>query len=216
MLLQNLAEGATFGTFSPDGQRLAVVAGKIASIWDVRTRELLATLEGHEGAIAQAAFSPDGKQIVTGGQDHQGLLWEAATGKVLALFAGHTGAITHVAISPDGKLVATGSADGTVRVWPADLLSAARQRLPRQLTAAERERYAVAAPGAAPPAPVAPTVVPPPGAKLQPLLSGPRRREGLRKALPADQARDGLTALRRDYAGTAQALEAAALLAKLP
>jgi WD40 repeat protein len=165
MHLQNLAGGATFGTFSPDGGRLAVVAGKVASIWDVRTRELVATLEGHEEAIARASFSPDGKQIVTGGQDHQALLWESATGKVLALFVGHTGAITQVAISPDGKLVATGSTDGTVRVWPADLLSAARQRLPRQLTAAERERYVVAAPGAVSPASVAPSVVPPPGAK---------------------------------------------------
>src|SRR5262249_39102294 len=126
------------------------------------------------------------------------------------------------------KLVATGSADGTARVWPADLVSAARRRLPRQLTPAERERYAAPAPGAAPPAPVVPFVLPPPGARAQSLLTGPhrlapareaeatRRLEGLRAGIPAEQARAGLTALRRDYPGTSQALAAAGMLAKLP
>jgi WD40 repeat protein len=208
-----------------------MLMGKIATVWDVRTRRLLATLEGHEGAITRAVFSADGKRIVTGGDDRQALLWDVATGKPLALFTGHTAAVTHVVISPDGRRVATASADGTARVWPADLLSAARQRLPRQLTPAERERYAIPAPGAGAPAPPRPPVVlPPPGATVQALLSGPRRLPAAEEAAatkrlaelrklagaPADQVRAGLTALRRDYPGTAPALEAAALLAKLP
>jgi WD40 repeat protein len=224
ILIRDLPGPATFAAFSPDGRRLAVAAGHIAHIWEVQTRRLLATLEGHEGAVVRAAFSPDGKRVVTGGRDQLALLWEADTGKTLALFSGHAGAVTHVAVSPDGKLVATGSEDGTARVWPADLVSAARGRLPRQLTPAERQRYVVGGP---PPART-PTVLPPPGDTPQALLSGPRRLpaaeeataarrlEELRKSPAGAGVREGLIALGRDYPGTAQALEAAALLAKLP
>src|SRR5262249_8064518 len=73
-----------------------------------------------------------------------------------------------------------------------------------------------------------PTVLPAPGEKA--LLSGPRRLpapeeatagrrlEALRKQVGrvAERARAGLVGLRLDYPGTRQALEAAALLAKLP
>jgi WD40 repeat protein len=229
LLIQDLS-GFASGTFSPDGRRLALVGSKIVYIWDLQTRLRLATLQGHEAGVVRAVFSRDGKLIVTGGRDNQALLWDASTGKTLALFSGHTGAVTHVAFSPDGRSVATGSEDGTVRVWPADLVSAARGRLPRQLTAQERERYAVAAGNAvAPEAQIAaPTVLPPPGKTAQPLLSGPRRLAAaeeatanrrlahLRKQAGEAAAREGLIALRRDYPGTAQALEAAALLTKLP
>jgi WD40 repeat protein len=223
MLLRDLAGPATFAAFSPDGRRLAVVAGHIVYVWEVQTRRLLATLEGHEAGVLRAAFSPDGKRVVTGGRDQLALLWEADTGKTLALFSGHAGAVTHVAVSPDGKLVATGSEDGTARVWPADLVSAARARLPRQLTPEERQRYVVGGP---PPART-PTVLPPPGETAQALLSGPRRLPAAKEAAAAQRleelrkgggpgVREGLVALGRDYPGTAQALEAAALLAKLP
>jgi WD40 repeat protein len=221
MVLNEIPGQATLGVFSPDGKRLLVVVGKIAYLWDLQTRRHLATLEGHEGGIVQAAFSPDGKRILTGGHD-QTLLWDAGTGQTLDWFDGHSGTVTHVAFSPDGRLVATGGEDGTVRIWPADRVSAARQRLPRLLTAAERERYAV---GTAKPAPRLPTVMPPPGETASALLSGPRKLSAddeaaankrlaqLRKGGTA--AREELIALRRDYPGSAQALEAAALLAKL-
>jgi WD40 repeat protein len=163
LLIQNLPGGAVLGAFSPDGQRLAVIAGKVVYQWDLRTRQRLATLEGHEAAVVRVVFSRDGKQVLTGSQDRNALLWDAATGRTLALFSGHTAAVTHVALSPDGRRAATGSDDGTVRLWPADLVSAARQRLPRQLTQAERERYAVAVAGVSPAPAPEPTVMPPPG-----------------------------------------------------
>jgi WD40 repeat protein len=141
--IDDLPAPARFAAFSSDGRRLAVVMGRFVYIWDLQTGERLAVLEGHEGDVVRVAFSPDGKQIVTGGRDQQALLWDAATGKTLALFTGHSGAVTHVAFSPTGTQVATGSEDGTIRIWPADLAAAVRQRLPRQLHPAERQRYAI-------------------------------------------------------------------------
>jgi WD40 repeat protein len=233
-LYDNFPSGASFGAFSPDGRRLLIVAEKTAYVWDATTRTLLATLQGNEDGIVTAAFSADGKQIVTGARDSTAMLWDAASGKTLALYTGHTAPVHLVAFSPDGKRVATGSEDGTARIWPADLVAVARGRLPRQLTAKERERYALPAPGAPLAKEVVPSVIPAPGPEgAVPLAAGPRtlpaadetratqRLEQLRARVSqpgGDRAkiREDLLALRRDYPGTRQVLAAATLLGQLP
>jgi len=69
--------------------------------------------------VTSVAFSPEGRYLLTGSDDHQARLWEAATGKLVRLFAGHTGAVDSVAFSPDGQYVLTGSEDKTARLWEA-------------------------------------------------------------------------------------------------
>ncbi len=41
-------------------------------VWDIRSREPLATYKGHAGAVLKAKFSPDGKLIASG--DELGVL----------------------------------------------------------------------------------------------------------------------------------------------
>jgi len=65
------------------------------------------------------AFSPDGKQVVSGSGDDTVRLWDAATGAPLQTLEGHTGWVSSVAFSPDGKQVVSGSGDDTVRLWDA-------------------------------------------------------------------------------------------------
>lgn len=67
----------------------------------------LQTLEGHTDYVYSVAFSPDGKQIVSGSWDNTVRLWDAATGAVLQILEGHTSYVNSVAFSPDGNMLPT-------------------------------------------------------------------------------------------------------------
>jgi hypothetical protein len=103
-------------------------------------------LLGHEDAVYSAAFSPDGKRIVTASFDQTARLWDAESGKQIgAPLVGHEveGYVHSAAFSPDGKRIVTASFDQTARLWDAfattqELVSAAKAVIPRCLTAEQR------------------------------------------------------------------------------
>jgi WD40 repeat protein len=76
-------------------------------------------IRGHTDSVRSAAFSPDGKLIVTGSFDHTARVWDASTGESLRELRGHTNKVNSAAFSPDGKFVVTASDDNTARVWDA-------------------------------------------------------------------------------------------------
>jgi WD40 repeat protein len=130
--------------FSPDGRLLATAsADQTACLWDAHTGAELAVLRGHERALQAVAFSQDGRCIVTAAADHTARVWDAASGKELFTLTGHQGPVASAVFSPDGTRALTASADGTARVWPLDPLPLALARKARDLTAKERERFAI-------------------------------------------------------------------------
>jgi len=81
---------------------------------------LLRSYYGHFGYVYTVSWSPDGKNIASGSEDHTVHLWNASTGAdILYTYSNHTDAVHAVAWSPDGTLIASGSNDKTVQVWKA-------------------------------------------------------------------------------------------------
>jgi WD40 repeat protein/tRNA A-37 threonylcarbamoyl transferase component Bud32 len=115
--------------FRSDGKRIVTGSyDNTAKVWEVPSakpeggagtgRELL-TLKGHANWVLSAAWSPDGKWIVTGGFDHTAKVWDAGTGRELLTLNGHTSSVRSAAWSPDGKWIVTGGFDHTAKVWDA-------------------------------------------------------------------------------------------------
>lgn len=107
-------------SFRPDGLALLVgCEGKsTARIFDLERMRFDGELKGHDLGLAQTAWSPDGKWLLTVSADRTGRLWNAATGARIAELRGHEGFLLACEFSADSKQALTTSwQDRTSRVW---------------------------------------------------------------------------------------------------
>jgi WD40 repeat protein len=69
--------------------------------------------------VRDAAFSPDGKTVLTWGDDGTARLWSAADGTPRGRPVRYGGRVLAAAFGPDGQRVLTISVDdGMARLWP--------------------------------------------------------------------------------------------------
>ena len=60
-------------------------------VWDVATKECVATLEGHTSTVSAVCSLGDGSRIASGSDDKTVRVWDVATKECVATLEGHTG-----------------------------------------------------------------------------------------------------------------------------
>lgn len=122
--------------FSPDGRRVFTsTRGPFTLewgtyLWDAQTGQRLRTFCDDKAKadkrdlsnlslVTAAAFSADGRRLVTGSMGKEAIIWDAATAEKLHTLRGHRYWVTCVAFSPDGKQVASGGGDYCAILWDA-------------------------------------------------------------------------------------------------
>ncbi|KAF9957305.1 hypothetical protein BGZ72_001943 [Mortierella alpina] len=105
--------------FSLKGDNIAAISedGTRVMIWSTETAESRHILESNGEEYLDAAFSPQGDLIATGGRDQMVRLWDVETGVCRGSMSGHSGIIRSVAFSLDGRHIASSGDDTRVRLW---------------------------------------------------------------------------------------------------
>jgi WD40 repeat protein len=145
---------------SPNGDLVASCAKGILHLWDVASGKDIRSWVADTQGVHRFAFSPDGKILVTGGQDKVIHVWEVATGKELRSLRGHQDEVEKLLFSPDGRILTSvgctvevfKQADRISRIWHSnntvhvwDFASGKEIRqlvVPREEATSKRGKYA--------------------------------------------------------------------------
>ncbi|KAB8293802.1 hypothetical protein EYC80_009285 [Monilinia laxa] len=109
--------------FSPDNRHLAVVSENgTLRIIDYLKEQLLDIYNSYFGGLTCVCWSPDGKYVLSGGQDDLVSIWSMADSAIIARCTGHTSWVTDVSFDPwrcDDRNYRFGSVgeDGKLLLW---------------------------------------------------------------------------------------------------
>ena len=116
-VVTSLAAECMFGpvVFSPDGKYGVTY---IFEVFDLDARRKIRSRNNpHTGYVQSMQFSPDGRYVLSGGQDNQVKLCSVPDIDVKRSFQGHSSGVNSVGFSPDGRFALSASSDGTTRIW---------------------------------------------------------------------------------------------------
>ncbi len=114
-------------SFSEKRKELAVGASDNSIyLLDVETFELRHTLkDAHTNSVFTVAYSPDGRQLLSGGRDAMLKVWDLTPSQspipnpYSPKNPAHLFTLNHIVFSPDAQLFATASRDKTLKIWDA-------------------------------------------------------------------------------------------------
>ncbi|HEY1377737.1 MAG TPA: hypothetical protein VGF55_13140 [Gemmataceae bacterium] len=111
----------TLGTaalaWAPAGRTLASGSGNVLYVWDVLDGREVARLKQPRKHFQSAAFSPDGRTLVTVSNEATARVWDAATWRERQAYAWGAGPLKCVAFAADGLRLAAGGEKGQAVVW---------------------------------------------------------------------------------------------------
>eukprot|EP00743_Colponemidia_sp_Colp-15_P006217 GILK01006687.1.p1 GENE.GILK01006687.1~~GILK01006687.1.p1 ORF type:complete len:888 (+),score=130.49 GILK01006687.1:52-2715(+) len=101
------------------GEWLAFGSAKLGQllVWEWQSETQILKQQGHFFDLNVVAYSPDGHNIATGGDDGKVKLWNTTSAFCFVTFTEHTGPITAASFTPQGNAVVTASLDGSVRAF---------------------------------------------------------------------------------------------------
>ena len=104
-------------TVSPDGSRLAHVAGSWSKVVvrDFQTGFVVLELSGHLDGLTSVSWNNDGTKLASGSMDQTVKRWDLSTGACL-LTQYVDGDVNSIQFSPSGDIIAAGCEDGTVQL----------------------------------------------------------------------------------------------------
>jgi len=96
-------------------QAVSAAADYTAKIWDAVKGDEIMTLE-HKHIVKTAAFSKDGMNVVTGGNEKKLRIFDLNNPQNPQIFEGHTQSISHIIIPPDPNLLISVAQEKCIRV----------------------------------------------------------------------------------------------------
>ncbi len=104
--------------FSPRGDIVATgTVERVVKLWDIRTGECIATLEGHTYPVLALAFSPDGTKLVSGSGDTTLIIWDIDNQSKINQLKGHGFYVVAVDWDPNDHRIVSGSVDANICEW---------------------------------------------------------------------------------------------------
>jgi len=100
----------------PDGRVVSGSDDNTLKLWDMVTKQCIATLPGHTGIVRALAVLPDGR-VVSGSDDNTLKLWDIATKQCVATLQGHTNIVSALAVLPDERVVSGSWGNNTLKLW---------------------------------------------------------------------------------------------------
>jgi WD40 repeat protein len=112
------------GAFGPDSSQVISggclnpdTAGNCSSgemiLWDLSTRTDIARWPGHAGWVTALAWTPDGHNVLSGGDDGRLILWDASRQDMLEKWDFQKGGINEIAVSPGENVIGVAHQDGS-------------------------------------------------------------------------------------------------------